>query len=541
MNGKKELVIIPAAVKAENKKAYNQKRVAAYCRVSTDSEEQLTSYENQLSYYTEKIMKNPQWSMVGIFADEGITGTQTKNRAEFNKMIKMCQQGKIDLILTKSISRFARNTVDCLNFVRALKAIDVAVMFEKENINTLSMESETLISLLATLAQAESESISGNVKWGVRKGFKQGKALIHYNNLLGYEKGEDGNPKVVPEEAEVVRFIFNSYLAGSSLSGIKSDLEQSGVITSRGKEAWSITPIQHILRNEKYVGDVLMQKTYTTDCISKKVRKNNGELPKYLVKNNHEAIIDRITFNRVQKEIARRVSKRKVSGKAKTQVAKYSSKYALSELLVCGKCGSHYKRVTWSGNGKKKIVWRCISRLDYGKKYCPDSPTMEEEVLHKTILKAINDKLDNKGYLMDVLKGNLQIALNNGQEQEENPFILDSQINEHELQLKQLVKLAASSDTEKRSGYYIEIASIGKRIEELKAKKKEITIDAYNGDDTEAVCDAIGNVSNAISEFDDKMIRQIVDVVRVVDKERIEVVFKGGDEVRSEGVISEVL
>ena len=165
-----------------------------------------------------------------------------------------------------------------------------------------------------------------------------------------------------------------------------------------------------------------MQKTYTTDCISKKVKKNNGELPKYLVKNNHEAIIDRVTFNRVQKEIARRVSKRKVSGKAKTQVAKYSSKYALSELLICGKCGSHYKRVTWSGNGKKKIVWRCISRLDYGKKYCPDSPTMEEEVLHKTILKAINDKLDNKGYLMDVLKGNLQIALNNGQEQEENPF-----------------------------------------------------------------------------------------------------------------------
>ena len=375
MNGEKELVIIPATVKPENKKAYQQKRVAAYCRVSTDSEEQLTSYENQLEYYTEKIMKNPDWDMVGIFADEGLTGTQTKNRVEFNKMIKMCKKGKIDLILTKSISRFARNTVDCLNFVRALKAIDVAVVFEKENINTLSMESETLISLLATLAQAESESISGNVKWGVRKGFKQGKAIIHYNHLLGYEKGDDGNPRIVKDEAKIVRLIYNSYLAGSSLTNIKRVLENRGIKTPQGKDVWSIAPIQHILRNEKYVGDVLMQKTYTTDCISKKVRKNNGELPKYLVKNHHEAIIDRVTFNRVQKEIARRVSKRKVSGKAKTQVAKYSSKYALTELLICGKCGSHYKRVTWSGNGKKKIVWRCICRLDYGNKYCPESPT----------------------------------------------------------------------------------------------------------------------------------------------------------------------
>lgn len=537
----RELVIIPATVIAENEKAYKQKRVAAYCRVSTDSEEQLTSYENQLEYYTQKIMKNPQWCMVGIFADEGITGTQTKNRTEFNKMIKLCQKGKVDLILTKSISRFARNTVDCLNFVRALKAMDIAVIFEKENINTLSMESETLISLLATLAQAESESISGNVKWGVRKGFKQGKALIHYNNLLGYEKGEDGNPTIIPDEAEVVRFIFNSYLSGNSVASIKRDLEERGIKTPRGKTSWSIAPIQHILRNEKYVGDILMQKTYTTDCISKKVKKNNGELPKYLVKNNHEAIIDRVTFNRVQKEITRRTSKRKISDKTKTQVAKYSSKYALSELLICGNCGSHYKRVTWSRNCKKKIVWRCISRLDYGTKYCPDSPTMEEVKLHKTILKAINDLLDGKEYLLDVLKGNMQIAMHGGQPQAVNPFIIDSQIKEYDARLKQLVKLAASSDPEKRRDYYVEIASVGKRIDELKAKQKTINIDANTGDDTNVVFEANGTLPSGMTEFDDNVVRQLVDVIRVVDKDRVEVVFKGSVGVESGAVKGEVL
>jgi site-specific DNA recombinase len=403
------------------------------------------------------------------------------------------------------------------------------------------MESETLISLLATLAQAESESISGNVKWGVRKGFKQGKALVHYNNLLGYEKGEDGNPTIIPDEAEVVRFIFNSYLSGNSVANIKRDLEERGIKTATGKTNWSIAPIQHILRNEKYVGDILMQKTYTTDCISKKVKKNNGELPKYLVKNNHEAIIDRVTFNRVQKEIIRRISKRKVSDKAKTQVAKYSSKYALSELLVCGKCGTPYKRVTWSRNGKKKIVWRCISRLDYGAKYCPDSPTMEEEKLHTMILGAINELFDGKEYLLDVLKGNMQIAMHGAQPKEDNPLIIESQIKEYDNRLKQLIKLSASTDSEKRSDYYLEIASIGKRMDELKTKQKTCNMDADIGDAANSLCNAIGTLPNGIAEFDDNVVRQLIDVIRVVDKDRITVVFKGGTDAPCRSVKKEVL
>ena len=237
MSLKREVIIIPATITENSSNTFAQKNTAAYCRVSTDSEEQLTSYENQLEYYKEKILRNPEWQFAGIFADEGISGTQTKKRVEFNSMIKKCEQGKIDIILTKSISRFARNTVDCLKYVRLLKSLGIAIIFEKENINTMSSESETLISLLASLAQAESESISGNVKWGKRKGYAQGKATISFNHLLGYEKDEDKNPVIVAAEAEIVKHIFERYLAGGSLLTIKASNEKRGYKTKRGSKA----------------------------------------------------------------------------------------------------------------------------------------------------------------------------------------------------------------------------------------------------------------------------------------------------------------
>lgn len=369
-----------------------RQRVAAYCRVSTDSEEQLTSYEAQKEYYTHKIQENPDWELAGIFADKGLSGTSMKKRAEFNKMIAACKRGRIDLILAKSLSRFARNTVDCLDTVRMLKGRGIGVIFEKENINTLTESSEFLITLFSGFAQAESESLSKNVSWGKEKSMKAGNVTFQYKKLLGYRKGADSKPEIVPEEAETVRRIYRRYLDGCSLIQIQQELESDRIPTAQGIQKWTRSVVQSILTNERYIGDALLGKTYVTDCISKEVRKNNGERPMYYVENNHPAIIPKELFHRVQEEMTRRTSKRKVLQKSgKTELGKYSAKYALTELLVCGECGSPYKRVTWARNGKKQIVWRCASRLEFGRKYCHSSPTLAEEKLHRAILEALNE------------------------------------------------------------------------------------------------------------------------------------------------------
>ena len=272
----------------------------------------------QIAYYTDLINRKKEWTLAGIFADEGISGTQTKKRTEFNRMIRMCKNKKIDLVITKSISRFARNTVDCLEYVRQLKDLGIGVIFEKESINTLTMTSEFMIALYGSFAQAESESISKNVSWGKEKAYREGRVTFQYKHLLGYKKGEDGNPEIVPDEAETVRLIFKMYLDGYTLLNIAQALTEQHRLTATGKNIWSKGEVQRILKNEKYVGDALLQKTFTVDCITHKVVKNNGERPMYLVTDHHTPIVDRDTFNRVQQELARRSSKRKISDKTKT-------------------------------------------------------------------------------------------------------------------------------------------------------------------------------------------------------------------------------
>ncbi|WP_154024777.1 recombinase family protein [Flavonifractor plautii] len=369
-----------------------RQRVAAYCRVSTDSKEQLNSYQAQKAYFTQKIQENPDWEMAGVFADEGLSGTSLKKRKEFNKMIAACKRGRIDMILTKSLSRFARNTVDCLETVRMLKANGIGVIFEKENINTLTESSEFLITLFSGFSQAEIESLSQNVTWGKQKSMEDGNVSFQYEKMLGYRKGADGAPEIVPAEADTVYRIYRRYLDGCSLGQIKEELEADHIPTARGIRGWSYQVIRNILTNEKYMGDALLGKTYITDCISKKVKKNNGERPMYYVENSHQAIIPKDMYQRVQEEMTRRSSKRKVMQKTgRTEQGKYSGKYALSELLVCGECGTPYKRVTWARNGRKRIVWRCISRLEYGTQYCHKSPTLDEEKLHRAIQEAINE------------------------------------------------------------------------------------------------------------------------------------------------------
>ena len=386
--------IIQATKKSTNPKSshHGKQRVAAYCRVSTNNKEQINSYEAQKAYYTQKIEENPDWELAGIFADKGLSGASMKKRDNFNKMIAACKRGRIDTILTKSLSRFARNTVDCLETVRMLRARGIGVIFEKENINTLTESSEFLITLFSGFAQAEIESLSKNVTWGKEKSRAAGNVPFQYKKLLGYRKGEDEKPEIDPDEAKTVLRIYRRYLDGCSLSQIKQELEADRVPTAQAVQRWSYQVIHNILTNERYIGDAMLGKTFSTGCIDRQVKQNTGERLQSYVENNHPAIIPREMFYRVQEEMARRASKRKVMQRhGKTELGKYSAKYALSELLVCGECGTPYKRCTWARNGKKRIVWRCVSRLEFGTKYCHGSPTLDEEKLHQAILEALNE------------------------------------------------------------------------------------------------------------------------------------------------------
>lgn len=304
------VMLIPAKRQVGNAARQEQDkpklRVAAYCRVSTDSDEQATSHEAQVVHYTEYIKKNPEWEFAGIFADDGISGTNTKKREEFNRMIEECEAGNIDMIITKSISRFARNTLDCLKYIRRLKEKNIPVYFEKESINTMDAKGEVLITIMASLAQQESQSLSQNVKLGLQYRYQQGKVQVNHNRFLGYTKDAEGNLIIDPEQAEVVKRIYREYLEGFSMDKIAARLERDGILTGAGKTRWHTSTINKILRNEKYIGDALLQKTYTTDFLSKTRVKNTGMVPQYYVEGSHEAIIPKEIFLRVQEELVRR-------------------------------------------------------------------------------------------------------------------------------------------------------------------------------------------------------------------------------------------
>ena len=516
-----------------------KKRVAAYCRVSTDSEEQLNSYEAQKSYYTQKIEESSDWEMAEIYADEGISGTSMKKRAEFKKMITACKRGHIDLIITKSLSRFARNTVDCLETVRLLKANGIGVYFEKENINTLTESSEFLITLFSGFAQAESESLSKNVAWGWRKSAEAGNVYFQYKRMLGYRKGTDGQPEIVPEEAKIIRRIYRRYLAGCSLGQIKQELEQDNIPTAQKVERWSSAVIHNILTNEKYMGDALLQKTYITDCISKKVKKNMGERPMYYVENNHPAIIPRETFDQVQKEMTRRSSKRKVLQKSgKTELGKYSGKYALTELLVCGECGSPYKRVTWARNGKKRIVWRCVSRLEFGTKYCHNSPTLDESRLHNAILAAMNEYAAIRQEVCpDVLAmveeakramsqaGAMLLELKKRMDEvsQEQSDVLD----------RLLANMADAELNARMKALTDEKEALKAQI--LKVQQKEVSM-AEQAAKRQQMWDSLKECSAGYTEFDDEFVRQIIRKITVEDAETIHVHFRDSDVVLEQGL-----
>ena len=447
-------------------------------------------------------------------------------------MITACKRGHIDLIITKSLSRFARNTVDCLETVRLLKANGIGVYFEKENINTLTESSELLITLFSGFAQAESESLSKNVAWGKAKSAEAGKVTFQYKKMLGYRKGADGQPEIVPEEAEVIKRIYHRYLDGCTLGQIKRELDEDNVPTAQGVEFWSPAIIHNILTNEKYIGDALLQKTYVTDCISKKVKKNQGERAMYYVENNHPAIISREMFDQVRNEMTRRSSKRKVLQKSgKTELGKYSGKYALTELLVCGECGSPYKRVTWARNGKKRIVWRCVSRLEFGTQYCHNAPTLDESKLHSAILASMNEFAAIR---QEVCPDVLAMA-------EEAKQGL-SQAGAKLLELKKRMETVSreQSDLLDRLLENMGDAELNAKMKALTDEKESLKAQILDARQMEVsleeqatrhqqMWDSIMECSAGYTEFADEFVRQIIQKITVEDAETIRIHFRDSE------------
>ncbi len=423
--------------------------------------------------------------------------------------------------------------------VRLLKANGIGVYFEKENINTLTESSEFLITLFSGFAQAESESLSKNVAWGKQKSAEAGKVTFQYKKMLGYRKGADGQPEIVPEEAEIIRRIYHRYLDGCTLGQIKRELEKDGVPTAQGVERWSPSIIHNILTNEKYIGDALLQKTYVTDCINKKVKKNRGERTMYYVENSHPAIVSRDLFNQVQQEMTRRSSKRKVLQKSgKTELGKYSGKYALTELLVCGECGSPYKRVTWARNGKKRIVWRCVSRLEFGTKYCQHSPTLDEGKLHSAILAAMNEYAAIR---QEVCPDVLAMA-------EEARQAL-SQAGARLLQLKKRMDAVSREQSDVLDRLLVNMADteLNARMKALTDEKESLKAQIADAQQAEVdleeqaarrrqMWDSIMECAAGYTEFDNELVRQVIQKITVEDAETIRIQFRDSDVVLEQEV-----
>ena len=527
-------VIEPQKSILVDKEKYHQKRVAAYCRVSTDSEEQLTSYQNQMRVYTEMIAANKEWEFAGLYADEGISGTRADKRPEFQRMIRDCQNGKIDYIITKSVSRFARNTVECLEYVRSLKAQGIGIFFEEQNIDTLKNESELYLVIYAGFAQSESESISKHITWTYRKKFEEGKVSFQYKNFLGYRKGADSQPEIVPEEAAIVERIYEMFLAGQPVKVIAQTLQAEKIEILGKNLSFSKNMIMNILRNEKYCGDCILQKTVTVDCISKTRKVNQGEAPMYIVENNHPAIISREVFNRAQEELIRRQALQAKSDKTSiTATGKYS-KYALTEVLQCAECGSRYRRVTWTAHGRKKIVWRCISRLDYGTKHCKDSITVEEEALHGAVVRALNRfHTEDESTYLTLMKATIgeAIGINGGSEEID---LLTRRIDTLNKRMLDLVNetVAAGKDVESSED---EFKSISDQIEQLNRRIAAIQ-ESVRGDATrqarlEEIQDIIAKRTANETQYDDSIVRQMIECIKVHSDGKLTIIFGGGYEV----------
>ncbi|MDK8234289.1 recombinase family protein [Aerococcus christensenii] len=439
--------------------------------------------------------------LVDIYADEGISGTNMKNRREFNRMIEECKARYIDLVITKSISRFARNTLDCLQYARELKAKQVAIYFEKENINTMDAKGEVLITIMASLAQQESESMSQNIKLGLQYRYQQGQVKLNATKFLGYDTDSNGKLIINNEQAKVVKRIFKEYLEGKGTGIIARGLMADKIPTATGLLKWTGDDINRIIKNEKYMGDALLQKTYTVDCLTKQRVANNGTVPQYYIEDNHEPIVSKEIFHLAQQEQARRSNL--YSGKHKKKRL-FQGKYALSGKVVCDVCGEIFRRIKWNSRGSASVVWRCVTRVEHHDK-C-NGRTVKEELLHDAIIEAINSLIDDQEYL-EILEKNIQEVL----DKEYDETVEEADYRLHSLQKEFYQTANNKEDYEK----------IAEEIYALRDKKQELLIaNATNKDKRKRLVDIKSFLKvqhMEIKEYDESLVTRLVDEVRVKD------------------------
>ncbi len=500
-----------------------KRRVAAYARVSTDTEEQLSSYEAQVDYYTRYIQEKENWEFVSVYTDEGISATNTKKRDGFKRMIADALNGKIDMIITKSVSRFARNTVDTLTTVRQLKEKGVEVFFEKENIYTLDSKGELLITIMSSLAQEESRSISENVTWGQRKRFADGKVSLPYGQFLGYTKGEDGLPKIVESEAKTVRLIYRLFLEGKTPSGIAKHLTQGGIATPSGKEKWQVSTVESILTNEKYKGDALLQKGFTVDFLTKTKKVNEGEVPQYYVENSHPAIIEPDVFDMAQQEMKRRKEK----GGHHSGASYFSSK------IVCGECGHFFGSKVWHSTSKyRRTIWQCNHKFR-GSDKCK-TPHFDEAVLKEMFLNAFNQLITNKDEIGENCETIKQVltdtsALDAEAENLRREIAVVSELTRESVEENAHVGLDQAEYQKRYSGLaarYEKAKGRLEKIEELRqarrAKREEL--DAY--------LNTLLEQDSVLTEFDETLWFAVIDKVTVFADDDIQFTFRDGTQIK---------
>lgn len=491
-----------------------KRRVAGYARVSTDHEDQATSYESQMRYYSEYINGRDDWEFVKMYSDEGISGTNTKLRTGFKAMVEDALNGKIDLIITKSVSRFARNTVDSLTTVRQLKEVGVEIYFEKENIWTLDSKGELLITIMSSLAQEESRSISENVTWGLRKQFAEGKVHFPYTNVLGFKAGEDGSIEVDQEEAKTVRYIFQQALFGKSPYHIAKDLTEQGIPSPSGKPQWNATTIKRMLRNEKYKGDALLQKTYTIDFLTKKKNINKGELPQYYVENNHEAIVDKETFDAVQQVLDNKGRK--------------SSTTIFSSKLVCGDCGHFFGSKVWHSTTKyRRVIYRCNEKYN-GSSKC-STPHVTEEEVKQWFVSAINQVMENKLEVIDNLSVLLSI---------ESLEVIDEQIKVLETEAEVVSQLVANlvsenalirQDQDKYLDKYNQLSSkYDGIVQEIESLELERLKKSKRNKELQVFMELLNKQEGLLKDFDVLLWETMVESITINKDKEVTLIFKNG-------------
>ncbi|MFK4305290.1 site-specific DNA recombinase [Paenibacillus sp. RC254] len=525
----KKVVVVPIKTMdiVEGIQSIQKKKVAAYCRVSTDSEEQKESYTNQVNHYTQYIQNNLEWEMADIYADEGITGTNTKNRTQFNRMIQDARNGKLDLILVKSISRFARNTLDLLKYVRELKSLGVAVFFERENINTLDTTGEVLLTILSSLAQDESRNISENSRWGILRGFQNGKVFCNTTRFLGYDKDEHGELVINEPEAEIVRRIYEEYLDGKSYQAIARGLMRDHIKTVTGGDTWWDSSITLILTNEKYYGALLQQKTVTVDFLTHKRVRNKGQEQQYLIEDNHEPIVSKELFEAVQKEKEWRA---KLKGNVMGDSKRYSSKYALSSKVYCGCCGAIFKRRTWNSNNlSKKVVWQCKTYVNKGKVAC-DAKSVDEQVLHSAFVRLFNRMYENKKGFMKTLKANIESALSSRVEQT-SLLDIEGQMQQLKSDLKELVNLKLRNQIDE-TVYDEETNRLSSELNELRQQKltleQEHEQQAKIKERVDEIIQLLNLRKDILEQFDDNLFNALVEKITILSPAHFVFTLKSG-------------